>query len=192
MGIFASKLFELYNSWGKEPSRILMLGLDAAGKTTILYKLKLNEQVTTIPTIGFNVETVELGNGLSFTVWDVGGQQRLRPLWQHYFHNSDGLIYIVDSNDPDRFSEALDELTSILSDDRMRNVPVLLLANKQDLPMSRSVSEVTERMKMHSLKDRSWHVQGCCAPSGEGIIEGMTELSRMVKQFRKTARQRYY
>ena len=77
MGLFASKLYELYRSWGKEPARILMLGLDAAGKTTILYKIKLNEQVTTIPTIGFNVETVELGNGLTFTVWDVGGQQRL-------------------------------------------------------------------------------------------------------------------
>ena len=90
MGIFASKLFELYKSWGNEQSRVLMLGLDAAGKTTVLYKLKLNEQVTTIPTIGFNVETVELGNGLSFTVWDVGGQQKLRPLWQHYFHHTDG------------------------------------------------------------------------------------------------------
>ena len=186
MGLFASKLFELYKSWGKEPARILMLGLDAAGKTTILYKIKLNEQVTTIPTIGFNVETVEIGNGLTFTVWDVGGQQRLRPLWQHYFQNSDGLMYIVDSNDPERLSEAFDELNSIITDDRMRGVPVLLLANKQDLPNSRSVSEITERMKMHSMKNRAWHVQGCCAVSGEGLLEGMSELSRMVKQFKKS------
>ncbi|XP_063710557.1 uncharacterized protein LOC134839071 [Symsagittifera roscoffensis] len=191
MGIFASKLFELYKSWGNEQSRVLMLGLDAAGKTTVLYKLKLNEQVTTIPTIGFNVETVELGNGLSFTVWDVGGQQKLRPLWQHYFHHTDGLIYIVDSNDPERFNEAHEELSSIITDDRMRGVPVLLMANKQDLPNSRSVSEISERMKMHSLKDRAWHVQGCCAPSGDGILEGMSELSRMVKQFKKNGGSRY-
>ena len=63
------------------------VGLDAAGKTTILYKLKLGEVVTTIPTIGFNVETVEYKN-ISFTVWDVGGQDKIRPLWRHYFQNT--------------------------------------------------------------------------------------------------------
>ena len=72
---------------GKKEMRILMVGLDAAGKTTILYKLKLGEVVTTIPTIGFNVETVEYKN-ISFTVWDVGGQDKIRPLWRHYYHNT--------------------------------------------------------------------------------------------------------
>ena len=75
-----------------------MVGLDAAGKTTILYKLKLGDVVTTIPTIGFNVETVEYKN-IKFTVWDVGGQDRIRPLWRHYFQNTQGLIFVVDSND---------------------------------------------------------------------------------------------
>ncbi|PWA66565.1 ADP-ribosylation factor 3 [Artemisia annua] len=75
----------------KKEMRILMVGLDAAGKTTILYKLKLGEIVTTIPTIGFNVETVEYKN--SFTVWDVGGQDKIRPLWRHYFQNTQGLIF---------------------------------------------------------------------------------------------------
>jgi len=64
--------------------RLLMLGLDAAGKTTILYKLKLNQDVTTIPTVGFNVETVTYKN-VKFNVWDVGGQDKIRPLWRHYF-----------------------------------------------------------------------------------------------------------
>ena len=68
----------------KKDMRILMVGLDAAGKTTILYKLKLGEVVTTIPTIGFNVETVEYKN-ISFTVWDVGGQDKIRNLWRHYY-----------------------------------------------------------------------------------------------------------
>lgn len=103
--------------FGKKEMRILMVGLDAAGKTTILYKLKLGEIVTTIPTIGntfiqydkemhlnlylfpgFNVETVEYKN-ISFTVWDVGGQDKIRPLWRHYFQNTQGLIFVVDSND---------------------------------------------------------------------------------------------
>ena len=85
MGLNFSSLFQ--SLFGKKEMRILMVGLDAAGKTTILYKLKLGEIVTTIPTIGFNVETVEYKN-ISFTVWDVGGQDKIRPLWRHYFQVS--------------------------------------------------------------------------------------------------------
>jgi len=88
--------------------------LDAAGKTTILYKLKLGEIVTTIPTIGFNVETVEYKN-ICFTVWDVGGQDKIRPLWRHYFQNTQGLIFVIDSNDRDRINEAEKELLSMVS-----------------------------------------------------------------------------
>ena len=74
MGLLFSKLVQAYQSFGNREARILMVGLDAAGKTTILYKLKLNETVTTIPTIGFNVETVSPSKHITFTVWDVGGQ----------------------------------------------------------------------------------------------------------------------
>ena len=94
MGLSFSKLFA--NLFGNKEMRILMVGLDAAGKTTILYKLKLGEIVTTIPTIGFNVETVEYKN-ISFTVWDVGGQDKIRPLWRYYFQNTQGIIFVVDS-----------------------------------------------------------------------------------------------
>ncbi|KAL5541449.1 hypothetical protein UlMin_009159 [Ulmus minor] len=94
MGLSFAKLFN--RLFAKKDMRILMVGLDAAGKTTILYKLKLGEIVTTIPTIGFNVETVEYKN-ISFTVWDVGGQDKIRPLWRHYFQNTQGLIFVVDS-----------------------------------------------------------------------------------------------
>ena len=97
-------------------AKILMLGLDGAGKTTVLYKLKLNETVMTVPTVGFNVETVKPTRNLSFTVWDVGGQEVLRPLWRHYFHGCDGLIYIVDSTDIERISSAREELEWILSE----------------------------------------------------------------------------
>merc|ERR1712065_122904 len=93
--VFSKALSKMF---GKKEMRILMVGLDAAGKTTILYKLKLGEIVTTIPTIGFNVETVEYKN-ISFTVWDVGGQDKIRPLWRHYFQNTQGVIFVIDSND---------------------------------------------------------------------------------------------
>lgn len=92
---------------GTKEMRILMVGLDAAGKTTILYKLKLGEIVNTIPTIGFNVETVEYKN-ITFNVWDVGGQDKLRALWQHYYHGTEGLIYVVDSADHDRIDQCRD------------------------------------------------------------------------------------
>merc|ERR1719221_1259904 len=99
--------------------RILMVGLDAAGKTTILYKFKIGEVITTIPTIGFNVETVQYKN-ISFTVWDVGGQDKIRPLWRHYYHGTNGLIFVVDSNDRERIGEAREELARMLSEDEMR------------------------------------------------------------------------
>merc|ERR1739841_137986 len=117
MGIFSKVFGKLL---GKKEMRILMVGLDNAGKTAVLYKLKLGEVVTTIPTIGFNVETVEYKN-ISFTVWDVGGQTKIRPLWRHYFQNTQGLIFVVDSNDRDRIHETKDELARMLSEDELRD-----------------------------------------------------------------------
>merc|ERR1712013_244699 len=107
MGMGFAKALE--KIMGKQEMRIPMVGLDCAGKTTILYKLKLGEIVTTIPTIGFNVETVHYNN-TNFTVWDVGGQDKIRPLWRHYFQNTQGLIFVVDSNDQERIAEAAAEL----------------------------------------------------------------------------------
>jgi ADP-ribosylation factor protein 1 len=172
-GVFAKALGRLV---GKKEMRILMVGLDAAGKTTILYKLKLGEIVTTIPTIGFNVETVEYKN-ISFTVWDVGGQDKIRPLWRHYYQNTQGLIFVVDSNDKDRVGEAHDELHRMLSEDELREAIVLVFANKQDLPNAMSVAEVTDKLGLHSLQNRKWYIQATCATSGEGLFEGLDWLS---------------
>ncbi|CAI9728137.1 proteasome activator complex subunit 3-like [Octopus vulgaris] len=145
------------NLFGKKEMRILMVGLDAAGKTTILYKLKLGEIVTTIPTIGFNVETVEYKN-ISFTVWDVGGQDKIRPLWRHYFQNTQGLIFVVDSNDRERIQEACEELNRMLNEDELRDAVVLVFANKQDLPNAMNAAEVTDKLQLHGLTNRSCHV----------------------------------
>lgn len=106
-----------------------MLGLDAAGKTTILYKLKLGEVVSSVPTIGFNVETVEY-RAVKFTVWDVGGQDKIRLLWRHYYQNTQGLIFVVDSSDRDRIGLAREELMRMLSAEELRNAIVLVYANK--------------------------------------------------------------
>ncbi|XP_060704928.1 ADP-ribosylation factor 2-like [Hemiscyllium ocellatum] len=161
----------------KKEMRILMVGLDAAGKTTILYKLKLGEVVTTIPTIGFNVETVEYRN-LSFTVWDVGGQDKIRTLWKHYFQNTQGLIFVIDSNDRERINEARDELTRMLSEDELRDAVLLIFANKQDLPNAMTPAEITDKLNLHQLRQRVWHVQATCANSGDGLCEGLHWLSQ--------------
>ncbi|XP_046756134.1 ADP-ribosylation factor 4 isoform X2 [Gallus gallus] len=152
------------------------VGLDAAGKTTILYKLKLGEIVTTIPTIGFNVETVEYKN-ICFTVWDVGGQDKIRPLWRHYFQNTQGLIFVVDSNDRERIEEAADELQKMLQEDELRDAVLLLFANKQDLPNAMAISEMTDKLGLQSLRNRTWYVQATCATQGTGLYEGLDWLS---------------
>jgi len=177
MGGAFGKLFK--RLFSKKDMRILMVGLDAAGKTTILYKLKLGEIVTTIPTIGFNVETVEYKN-INFTVWDVGGQDKIRPLWRHYFQNTQGLIFVVDSNDRERISEASEELQKMLNEDELRDAALLVFANKQDLPNAMSVAEVTDKLGLHSLRSRKWYIQSTCATSGDGLYEGLDWLSNVL------------
>ncbi|XKL65795.1 hypothetical protein PGB90_009215 [Kerria lacca] len=174
MGLTISSV--LTRLFGKKQMRILMVGLDAAGKTTILYKLKLGEIVTTIPTIGFNVESVEYKN-ICFTVWDVGGQDKIRPLWRHYFQNTQGLIFVVDSNDRDRISEAEKELHNMLREDELRDAVLLVFANKQDLPNAMTASELTEKLGLGHLRNRQWFIQATCATQGQGLYEGLDWLS---------------
>ncbi|KAL7408428.1 hypothetical protein ABVT39_023400 [Epinephelus coioides] len=176
MGVIISHIFSRFTS--KKPVRILMVGLDAAGKTTLLYRLKLAEVVTTIPTIGFNVETVDYKN-ISFTVWDVGGQTIIRPLWRHYFTNTQGLIFVVDSNDPERIKEAADELHRMLEEDELRGVAVLVFANKQDLPRAMSVGDITEALGLSGVS-QPWFVQASCAVNGSGLVEGLDWLSDQI------------
>lgn len=156
--------------------RILMVGLDAAGKTTILYKLKLGEIVTTIPTIGFNVETVEYKN-ISFTVWDVGGQDKIRPLWRHYYQNTQGLIFVVDSSDTKRIAEAENELANMLKEDELRDAVILVFANKQDMPNAMTAAELTNALNLNNLRNRRWYIQATCATQGQGLYEGLDWLS---------------
>ena len=175
MGLTFSQLFDKF--FGKKELRILMVGLDGAGKTTILYKLKLGEVVTTIPTIGFNVETVEYKN-ISFTVWDVGGQDKIRPLWRHYYQNTHGLIFVVDSNDRDRIEDAKEELHRMLNEEELRDAVVLVFANKQDLPNAMTHSEVADKLALQSMRHRKWFVQSTCATNGDGLYEGLDWLSK--------------
>nr|CDS27255.2 ADP ribosylation factor 6 [Hymenolepis microstoma] len=159
-----------------------MLGLDAAGKTTILYRLKLNNAVTTIPTVGFNVETVSYEN-IRFNVWDVGGQEKIRPLWRHYFTGTQGLIFVVDSADRGRIREAQIELHKIANDREMQDAIILVFANKQDLPDAMKPHEIQEKLRLTQLQPgRVWYVQPSNATTGEGLKEGLNWLSKNRKR----------
>ena len=228
MGLLISTVLD--RLFPSTPCRILMIGLDNAGKTTVLYKLKLGEVVTTLPTIGFNVETVNYNN-ISFTVWDVGGQTKIRALWQHYFQvqilnydidtvmnrytysqrdsgivmirrkvltgllrvltlhrlqvclqDTQGVIWVVDSNDPVRVAESRTELEAVLGDERMREAAVLVLANKQDLPGALTLAQLTDKLGLAEWRARPWHIQATCAVTGEGIVDGLEWMANTMKK----------
>jgi len=186
MGHSISKVWNRLKA--RKPTRFLFLGLDAAGKTTIVYKLKLGEVITTMPTIGFNVEQVTYKN-ITLTAWDVGGRGKIRPLWRHYYKNTDAIIFVVDSNDQDRIDDSKDyehsakeELFRTLAEDELVNVPLLVFANKQDLPRSMKIQEITKRLGLDRLRNRKWYIQGTCAVTGDGLYEGLDWLMAAVNE----------
>ncbi|KAJ3602069.1 hypothetical protein NHX12_029829 [Muraenolepis orangiensis] len=137
-----------------------------------------NQQLQAL--LRFNVETVEYKN-ISFTVWDVGGQDKIRPLWRHYFQNTQGLIFVVDSNDRERVNEAREELMRMLAEDELRDAVLLIFANKQDLPNAMNAAEITDKLGLHSLRHRNWYIQATCATSGDGLYEGLDWLANQLK-----------
>ncbi|CAM9330685.1 ADP-ribosylation factor-like protein 4C [Lampetra fluviatilis] len=173
---------------------IVMLGLDSAGKTTVLYRLKFNEFVNTVPTIGFNMEKVRPGSGgargVSFQFWDVGGQERLRPLWRSYTRRTDGVVFVVDSVDAERLEEARTELHRVARTPECQGVPVLVVANKQDLPAALAPAEVERLLALAELGPAAlWHLQPACAIIGEGLPEGLDKLYEMILRRRKMLKQ---
>ncbi|NXF02834.1 ARL14 protein, partial [Smithornis capensis] len=175
-----------------KPSRvkqanILMLGLDFAGKSTLLYKFRYKDVFLTIPTIGFNVDMIETGRGFTLTFWDVGGQEKMRQLWSNFLEDADGLLYVVDSSDKRRLEESRREFELILKNESLKNVPVVVLANKQDLPGALNAEEITRRFKMKKYcSDRNWYVQPCCATTGEGLAEALQRVTMFAKQYSRS------
>lgn len=176
------KFFSKFKMFGGREMRVLMLGLDAAGKTTVLYILKLGQPLSAIPTVGFNVETVTFKN-VKFSIWDVGGQDKIRPLWRHYYTGTQGLIFVIDSSDRERLDEAKQELYRIAMDRGMSDVPILIFANKQDMPNALKPIEIQERLELSRgpLEKRNWYVQPATATTGDGIYEGLAWLMTFVR-----------
>ncbi|KAF6720625.1 ADP-ribosylation factor-like protein 4D [Oryzias melastigma] len=172
---------------------VVVLGLDSSGKTSLLYRLKLKEFVKTIPTKGFNTEKIKVPVGASrsinFQVWDVGGQEKLRPLWKSYTRRTDGIVFVVDSTELERMVEARVELHKITRTSENQGVPVLILANKQDLDSAMSAGEVEKLLSVQELSMfTQHHVQSCSAVDGQGLQAGLERLYEMILKRKKTVK----
>lgn len=166
----------------KDAPRVLLLGLDAAGKTTVLQNLQHVEGgevseveiAETTPTLGFNVE--RLGSGArTFEVWDVAGQSKIRPLWKHYFLNVSGLVWVVDATDTDRFWESKRELSTVLAAPELEGVPVLVFANKQDMDGALDVDHVLDEFDLVDVmgEDRTWTIMPSVAIDPDPEVSGV-------------------
>lgn len=156
--------------------RILILGLDNAGKTTILKHLNGEDTSLVEPTLGFNIKTLE-HNGFRLNIWDVGGQKSIRSFWRNYFENTDALVWVVDSADSMRIDVSKEEIERILSQDQMAHCTLLVFANKQDVQGALDVKTIKEQLELDKLsQDRSWRIHGCSGLRGDGLIDGIAWL----------------
>uniref|UniRef100_A0A8C4U0Z0 ADP-ribosylation factor-like protein 11 n=1 Tax=Falco tinnunculus TaxID=100819 RepID=A0A8C4U0Z0_FALTI len=171
----------------KRDARVVMLGLDFAGKSTLLYKLKSGRAVETCPTVGFNVESLQTPCHVSFTLWDVGGQGSLRASWPHYLEDTSTLIFVLDSTDTARLPEAMAALEEALSHPSMAGIPVLLLANKQEVPGALAPAELGERLRQGRLAGRRWVLQGCSAYTGQGLQEALAILGELLRGLKQSS-----
>ncbi|TFK64903.1 ARF/SAR superfamily [Pluteus cervinus] len=160
------------NRQKEKEMRILFLGLDNAGKTTILKKLS-GEDITGIsPTLGFNIKTFAHGK-YTLNIWDVGGQRTLRPYWRNYFEQTDALVWVVDSGDRFRMKDCKDELHSLLLEDRLAGASLLVFANKQDLQGSMTESEIKDMLDLPGIKSHNWRIWSCSAVTGHNLVTGL-------------------
>jgi ADP-ribosylation factor-like protein 1 len=183
MGSFWSRFVEAFSgiAGGNKEVRVLILGLDNAGKTSILYRLQLGKVVTTVPTVGFNLETLMYKN-ITFQVWDLGGQTGIRPYWRCYFTQTDAIIYVVDSTDRDRMGVAKHELLALLDEDELRKCVLLIFANKQDMPNAASEAEVASCLGLNAITNRTWSIVPSSAHTGHGLVEGMDWVCEKMKE----------
>ncbi|XP_048374225.1 putative ADP-ribosylation factor-like protein 5C [Sphaerodactylus townsendi] len=177
MGQVFAKLLSIF---GSREHKVIIIGLDNAGKTTILYQFLMNEVVHTSPTIGSNVEEIVLRK-THFLMWDIGGQETLRSTWNTYYSNTEFVILVIDSTDRERLTVTKEELYKMLAHEDLRNAAVLIFANKQDVKNSMSASEISKFLTLSSIKDHPWHIQGCCALTGEGLPAGLEWMTSRVQ-----------
>ncbi|XP_072957212.1 ADP-ribosylation factor-like protein 2 [Typha angustifolia] len=156
--------------------RILMVGLDNSGKTTIVLKINGEDTSVISPTLGFNIKTIKYQK-YSLNIWDVGGQKTIRSYWRNYFEQTDGLVWVVDSSDVRRLDDCRAELHNLLKEERLSGASLLVFANKQDIQGALKPEEIVKVLNLDAMdKTRHWEIVGCSAYTGEGLLEGFDWL----------------
>eukprot|EP00483_Globobulimina_turgida_P000452 UN00452 len=161
---------------GQNRMRVLLLGLDSVGKTTILYSLKCGEPVKTVPTIGFNIETVNY-QGLELNIWDVGGQDKLRDLWRHYYPGTNGIIFVVDAADKTRLNTAKEELHLLMNEHELQYATLVVVANKQDLPNALKKAEIAKALELDKITRKNEAFEAT-AKENKGLTDALDWLTQ--------------
>eukprot|EP01122_Echinamoeba_exundans_P000585 TRINITY_DN10511_c0_g1_i1.p1 TRINITY_DN10511_c0_g1~~TRINITY_DN10511_c0_g1_i1.p1 ORF type:complete len:186 (-),score=35.29 TRINITY_DN10511_c0_g1_i1:254-811(-) len=156
--------------------RILILGLDNAGKTTCVKKFNGEDVNSISPTLGFDIKTLEY-NGMSLTFWDVGGQKSLRSFWRNYFEQTEGIIWVVDSADRRRLEDCKLELDKLLQEEKLAGATLCIFANKQDLPGACTKEEISQILGFERIsQSRHCLIVSVSAVTGEGLADGIQWL----------------
>lgn len=182
MGLFAK-----LTSWlgiRKKEAGVLVIGLDNSGKSTILnhFKPEGHKHLDIVPTVGFNVEKFKTQN-VGFTAFDMSGQGKYRNLWEHYYHDAHGIIFVIDSSDELRLVVARDELEMLLRhpDIKDRQMPILFYANKMDVRGALSSVKVSTSLGLDNIRNKPWNICASNALTGEGLQEGVEWLTTQIR-----------
>jgi len=166
-------------------SKCLVVGLDNSGKSTIINHLKPDTKKATelVATVGFLVEKFKYGN-VNFTMFDMSGAGRYRNLWEHYYAEAEGIIFVIDSAEAVRMCVVKDELDTLLAhkDIAKRSIPILFFANKSDLPKALTPAQISEALELNKLTDRDWNIVASNALNGTGLEPGVKWLSQHLPQ----------
>ena len=183
MGIFNlfRKIKALLSFSNEKEVKLLILGLDNAGKTSCLKRFSDEEIDHIMPTQGFNVKTLN-EKGFKVNTWDLGGQKAIRPYWDNYYTNTNGIIFVIDSGDHNRIDEAGIELKNLLKNTKLNKIPLLILANKQDLSNALQPKLISDKLLLNSIRDRCWSIQSCSAKNGDGLKEGLQWILTILQQ----------
>ena len=184
MGSFFAKIASLFA--GKKELKILMVGLDHAGKSTIISAMQMGKPVAyqPKPTIGFNLEELILKN-FKLKMWDISGQVRYRELWKHYYEGANAIIFVVDSTDKERIPEVKEELQRVLSEQDLKVMRVLVFANKQDVKGAMKTKEIKDGLGIGMEVEGKVKVQEASAVNYEGLLDGFTWLINEIENLKK-------
>lgn len=183
MGFF-DKLTTYLKSRKQLEANVVVVGLNNSGKTSIVNHFKPEEMkfTDTVPTVGFNVDKFRNQN-VGFTAFDMSGQERYRDLWEHYYKDCNGIIFVIDSSDTLRLVVVKEELDLLLQHPDVANkkIPILFFANKMDLRDSLSSVKIASGLNLDKIMDKPWHICASNAITGEGLQEGVEWFTQQIR-----------